>query len=202
MKTKLHTMSYTRMFLAFLPAVLCSALAGAQPNYGARAFLAFNYLEGKPDLSELFVSSSSRFGYELGAFAQFGESSRWRFTGEAQYKLLGYQTEVNAQFTQITRFNYHYLGFTALASWSSAGPVSIGLGPSINFLVNDPGDLAPADAAARKKIDLPLVAQVGLRYDQLEIQVRYNYSLVPFYSDNTGKVWFRTAGLGLAYYFR
>ncbi|MBK8921587.1 MAG: outer membrane beta-barrel protein [Saprospirales bacterium] len=185
----------------FLGFCLFSSLLRAQPQFGGRAMLSFVYLGQNAALDENFVSATSRFGGQAGVQMRYPLSERIEINGEFNYSLAGYSAGVNSGKTKIEKINYHYLGITAVPAFVFSDVVSAGVGAAANVLLNDPGDLDPTASIDHQRLDVSLVGALTLRHPPFEIQLRYQYALLPFVSDEQDRLSFRMVGVGLGYTF-
>ena len=180
---------------------LFSASASAQEynQYGIRLMTPIIFSTVKFDTAEIFESSRARLGVQLGAFRQWPLSSRFSLKGELNYTLMGYTAGLKANLDGIRKINYHYFGATLLPAFHTGQVVSIQAGAAANYLINSP-QVSPVFTSSSPRFDLAIIAGIALRYDLLEIQLRYHHSLKAFTPKAPTEAFFRSMGLGLAYY--
>lgn len=191
-----------RNYPFYLLFFLLPLAAGAQEpgQYGVRLMTPLVFQEVTLDTINYFESARARLGVQLGAFSHWTLGNRFSLNGELNYTLMGYNAGLDSSLSRIEKVNYHYFGATLLPAYHAGSTVSIQLGASANYLFNSP-PVSARFSSSSPRLDLALVAGLALRYDQLEIQLRYQHSLLPFTPSGPAKAYFRSMGLGLGYYF-
>lgn len=189
---------YPFYLLFFLFSV--SATAQEYNQYGVRLMTPIIFSTVKFDTSEIFESARARLGVQLGVYRHWPLSKWLSLKGELNYSLMGYTAGLKANLDGIRKINYHYFGVTLLPALHAGRVVSFQAGAAANYLVNSP-PVSPVFTSSSPRFDLAIVAGIALRYDLLEIQVRYHHSLRPFTPAAPTEAFFRSMGLGLAYYF-
>lgn len=170
----------------------------AQIQYGGRLMFHNVLIEWKPSLTNLSESAFHRPGYQLGLFGAKSFGTRFDARIEANFSRMGYIFPTNSD-----KIDYNYLGISAIPIILLGGRFRLGLGVTYNRLINDPDDVTPAQRDTRPKDDFSLLAGLFLRYQRFEIQARGQLSLTEFNPGTTGNLpYFRTLGVGAAYFFR
>lgn len=187
--------------LYLLFCLFATAAAGQEPaQYGVRIMTPLVFSTVKFDTGSIFESSNARLGVQLGVYSHWPLKSWLSVKGEFNYSLMGYTAGVNTTGTGISKVNYHYFGATLLPAFHAGKVISFQTGAVANYLFNSP-PLSPIFTNSSPRLDLALIAGIALRYDQLEIQVRYHHSLQPFTPKAPTEAFFRSLGLGLGYFF-
>lgn len=156
-------------------------------------------IKWKPALNNtLSESAFHRPGYQIGLFGVRPLSERFDARMELNFSRMGYIFPANSD-----KIDYNYVGLSLIPVFKLGGRFKIGLGFTVNRLINDPDDVTPQQRDSRPKNDFSIPAGLFLRYDRFEIQARGQLSLNEF-NPGTGssKPYFRTLGVGAAYYFK
>lgn len=178
----------------------CTAAAQEYNQYGVRLMTPIIFSTVKFDTAQIFESARARLGVQLGVYRHWPLSQWVSVKSELNYSLMGYTAGLNANLDGIRKINYHYFGITLLPAFHAGKVVSLQAGASASYLVNSP-PVSPVFSSSSPRSDLALIAGIALRYDLLEIQVRYHHSLRPFTPKAPTEAFFRSMGLGLGYYF-
>ena len=178
-----------------------TAAVGQEPaQNGVRIMTPLIFTTIEYDNASIFASSTARLGVQLGIYRHWPVKPWFSVKGEFNYSLSGYTSGVDSISMNIRKINYHYLGATLLPAFHAGQVVSFQTGIAANYLFNSP-PLAPVFTSSTPRLDFAVVAGISLRYDQLEVQVRYHHSMLPFTPEGPTKALFRSLGLGLGYYF-
>lgn len=191
--------------------VLCffahASTAFAQTEFGVRLHYQTVFAKYKSDASEGLINELARPGFQAGVFAKKHFSPKFALRAELNYSLAGYfkkpKETAPALFLSLHEYyHYQYVGFSAIPEIQFSKTFSAGAGMFANVLVNNPGDFS--ENSKRPRFDGGVLAAAFLRYRQIEIQARYQFSLTSFIpktdSDGGGN-YFHTIGAGLAYFF-
>ncbi len=188
-----------KILYLFIFLSICFAFkTNAQIQYGGRLMFHNVLIEWKPALTTLPESAFHRPGYQIGLFGAKPFGPRFEARVEANFSRMGYIFPTNAD-----KVDYNYLGVSAIPILRVGGPFRFGLGATYNRLINDPDDVTPQQRDARPRNDFSLLAGLFLRYRRFEMQARGQLSLTEFNPGTTGNLpYFRTLGVGAAYFFR
>lgn len=179
-----------------------AAAAQEATEYGVRLMPAFVFVDQNQDTGSTLISSASRFGLQLGAYGLKPVNDWFSIRGEINYSLMGYISGVDTSLSGLSKVNYHYFGVSVMPNFQAGRVIAFQAGLAANYLLITPNDPSPVFSNGRPKGDIAIIGGIVLRYDLLEIQVRYQHSLFPFTPRGPYEAFFRTFGLGLGYYFK
>jgi hypothetical protein len=196
------------MLLLLFPMTVCAQM---QPEFGAR----FNYhtVFIHSNGSDTYMSRYYRPGFQTGLFLKTRVVKGADIRAEVSYSLMGHFIQnIIADHNQFLKIDYHYLGASIMSDIHVVNAFSVGIGGFTNFLFQGgmrdevidgrPLFYGGMEAGSKRYFDTGPLVSVFLRYNSVEIQARYQYSLTPFIAQESGPDYnFSAFSVGLAYYF-
>lgn len=184
-------MSHSSLFYMLLLLFPMTIYAQKRPEFGAR----FNYhtVFIHSNGSDTYMSRYYRPGFQTGLFLKTRVVKGVDIRAEVNYSLMGH-------FIEGEKFDYHYLGASIIPGIHIMNVCSIGIGGFANFLYQ--GGLGSVGSVNKRHSDAGPLVSAFLRYGNIEIQARYQYSLTQFIYQKSGPGYnFSAFSVGLAYYF-
>lgn len=173
----------------------------SQTDFGCHFTMGNVFLKTNSESSDHYGGTNARLGYQAGTMVQTRLNNWLSLRGEANYTHMGYIPSANATLTGLDKVSYHYAGLTALTNFHCGRVLSLDAGAAANYLIGNPNDIEPVFEHERPRFDVAFTGGFSLRYDEIEVRVRYQQSLRPFTIPDFYKAWFRFVGIGLGYYF-
>ncbi len=164
-----------KLLLAVIITMTTSAAFTQGFKVGIKGGADINKIDGKP------FKSQFSYGYQAGAFAQIGLTSKWGIQPEVLFSQTNIDTSENFSdiydFNSVSKVKLNYLKIPLLLNYSPNPFVTLQAGPQFSILMDQNSSLTKNGKDAISKGDLTMLAGIQLNISKIKIYGRYGVGL-------------------------
>lgn len=164
-----------KLLLAVIITMTTSAAFTQGFKVGIKGGADINKIDGKP------FKSQFSYGYQAGAFAQIGLTSKWGIQPEVLFSQTNIDTSESFSdiydFNSVSKVKLNYLKIPLLLNYSPNPFVTLQAGPQFSILMDQNSSLTKNGKDALSKGDLTMLAGIQLNISKIKIYGRYGVGL-------------------------
>ena len=164
-----------KLLLAVIITMTTSAAFTQGFKVGIKGGADINKIDGKP------FKSQFSYGYQAGAFAQIGLTSKWGIQPEVLFSQTNIDTSESFSdiydFNSVSKVKLNYLKIPLLLNYSPNPFVTLQAGPQFSILMDQNSSLTKNGKDAISKGDLTMLAGIQLNISKIKIYGRYGVGL-------------------------